>query len=267
MDTHQTNPGNKRFSGKVALITGGASGIGAAVAQRLAAEGARVVIADLSLDAARSAAQAIESNGGIASAVQMDVSKPREVEAAVAFAVETYGGLHYAVNNVGLGASGTPLGEVRIEDWERLLNISLNGVFYGLRYEIPALLASGGGAIVNVSSIAGVWGTHRNAVYVTAKHAIVGLTKAAALDYADQNIRVNAVGPGYIDTPMLRRGTTDERRAALAVRHPVRRLGKAQEVANLITFLLSDEASFMTGSLHMVDGGLTAGFGGAAKAD
>ncbi|CAN5177274.1 SDR family NAD(P)-dependent oxidoreductase [soil metagenome] len=251
------------FADKTAIITGGGSGIGAATAHELARQGASVVIADISLDSAKTTAESITAEGGKASAFQMDVSISSQSADAVDFAVNTYGGLHYAVNNVAIGNSGTPIGEFDLDDWRHQMAVCLDGVLYGLRYEIPAILNAGGGAIVNISSIAGIWGTYTNAAYVTAKHAIIGLTKAAALEYANQGIRVNAVGPGYVETPLVVQNIPAERRAQLGKRHPIGRMGQPQELANLITFLLSDKASFMTGGMYVADGGFTAGYKGS----
>ncbi|MFF7361311.1 3-oxoacyl-ACP reductase FabG [Streptomyces sp. NPDC008125] len=245
------------FTGKVALVTGGASGIGLALSQRLAAGGAAVVVADYDEESARKAVAELTATGARAAAVRLDVTDPASVEAGVRFAVDTFGALHLAVNNAGIGGPAAPTGEYAVEDWNRVVATNLSGVFHSMRYEIPELLKAGGGAIVNISSILGTNGFAQSPAYVAAKHGVVGLTKTAALEYAAQNIRVNAVGPGFIDTPLLR-NTDGPARDHLISLHPAGRLGTSEEVAELAAFLLSDRASFVHGSYHLVDGGYSA---------
>lgn len=246
------------FSGKVAIVTGGASGIGEAVAKALAVGGAKVVVADLNADAAKATADAIVRAGGTAAGFAVDVADPKQNEAMVAFAQKTYGALHLAVNNAGIGGAAAPTGEYPIDAWEKVIGVNLNGVFYGMRYEIPAIIASGGGSIVNMASILGSVGFANSPAYVAAKHGVVGLTKNAAIEYAKHGVRVNSIGPGFIDTPLLSKNLTPDVLTFIAGLHPVGRLGKSEEVAALTTFLLSDAASFITGSYHLVDGGYTA---------
>jgi NAD(P)-dependent dehydrogenase (short-subunit alcohol dehydrogenase family) len=250
--------GDGRFAGKVAVVTGAASGIGAAVAAALAAGGAQVVVADINLQAAERMVATVGEAGGATAAVQANVADPAGVEAMVKFAVDTYGGLDIAVNNAGIGGELNQTASYSLESWQQVININLSGVFYCMRYQIPAMLARGGGAIVNVASILGAVGTANSPAYVAAKHGVVGLTKATALEYATQGIRVNSVGPGYIATPLLDASLDADTLKALTELHPVKRLGKDKEVAALIVFLASDEASFITGSYHLVDGGYTA---------
>ena len=246
------------FSGKVAFVTGAASGIGEAVAVQLAERGAKVAVADLKLDAAEKVAAAIKANGGEAIAVAVDVADIAQVEKAISQVVDTYGQLNLAVNNAGIGGRAAKAGDYTFEDWHKVIDVNLNSVFYSMKYEIAAMLKSGGGAIVNMASILGTNGFAQAPAYVTAKHGVVGLTKAAAIDYAKEGIRVTAVGPGFIETPLLGSATPEEVKNGLRALHPVGRLGQPDEVAALTLFLLSDEASFVTGSYHLVDGGYAA---------
>jgi NAD(P)-dependent dehydrogenase (short-subunit alcohol dehydrogenase family) len=249
------------FAGKAALVTGGASGIGRAVAEELAGEGVRVLVHDRDEKAARLAAEAITAAGGTAAALTGDVGDPAAVRAGVQAAVDAYGGLHFAVNNAGITGPGGPLADYDDSDgfaaYRRLMDVNLDSVYYGMRYEIPAIIAAGGGAIVNVSSVLGLVAGPNAAPYTAAKHGVAGLTKAAGAAYAARGVRINSVHPGYIDTPLLAQATP-EMTQAIAARHPIGRLGTAAEVAHLVVFLLSDKASFITASQHVVDGGYTA---------
>ena len=240
------------FAGKVAIVTGGASGIGAAIVRDLAARGAKVVVADFNGEgAARIAGEAGEG----ARAFTVDVADAAQVEAMVDFAVQAFGRLDLAVNNAGIAGPSAPIAETQLDDWHRVIAINLHGVFYGMRYQIPAMLESGGGAIVNMSSILGSVGWRGSVGYVAAKHALLGMTRTAALEYAARGVRVNAVGPAFIATPLVEQALDDAARAAVVALHPAGRLGTPEEVAALTNFLLSDAASFVNGSYHPVDGG------------
>jgi NAD(P)-dependent dehydrogenase (short-subunit alcohol dehydrogenase family) len=246
------------FEGKVAIVTGGGSGIGEACCKELAAKGAKVVVSDINLEGAERVAREIADAGGTASAVEQDTAKPEDSQRVVRHAVETYGALHLAVNNAGIGGKQAPAGETDLADWDRVIDINLNGVMYGMRYQIPAMLEAGEGcAIVNMASIHGAVAAIGNGAYTASKHGVVGLTKNAAAEYGPQGLRVNCVGPGYIMTPLLENNLTEDVLEILETKHPLGRLGRSEEVSHLVCFLLSDDASFITGSYHLVDGGYT----------
>ena len=246
------------FSGRTAIVTGAASGLGREIALELGASGALVIVSDLKDEACRGVVDEIAAAGGRAKAFAADVTDEDAMREMASFAEKDCGGLHMAVNNAGIGGPSMPTGDYTTQDWRRVIDINLNGVFYGMRWQIPAMLRTGGGTIVNMSSILGSVGFANSAPYVAAKHGLLGLTKTAAMEYAQQGIRVNAVGPAFIDTPLLSANLSPEVMEGLAALHPMGRIGKPAEVSALTCFLLSNRASFITGSYHLVDGGYTA---------
>jgi NAD(P)-dependent dehydrogenase (short-subunit alcohol dehydrogenase family) len=248
----------KSLENKVAIITGGGSGIGKAISLLYANEGAKVVVSDIDEKGGNETVSEIKSNGGEATFVKSDTSKPDDSKNLVEQSVKQFGGLHLAVNNAGIGGPISPVGEYPVDGWDKVIAINLSGVFYGMRYQISAMLKSSGGNIVNMASILGKVGAKGSAAYVAAKHGVIGLTETAALEYADQNIRVNSIGPGYILTPLLTKSLSDEAMKALVGLHPMGRLGASEEVAELALWLNSDKASFVTGAYYNVDGGYLA---------
>ncbi len=249
-----------KLDGRVALITGAASGIGRATALLFAEEGAKVVVADWDEAKGRRVAEEIGRAGGSAAFVRVDVSQPEQVEAMVRTAVETYGGLHVLFNNAGVEDEEAPTADYSLEAWDRVININLRGVFLGMKYGIPQMLKGGGGSIINNASVAGLVGFPYSAAYCASKGGIIALTKAAALDYARQRIRVNVICPGVIWTPMVERvvAPSEEIRKTLESMQPIGRFGQAEEVARLALYLASDDSSFCTGAPFIVDGGYVA---------
>ncbi|WP_037319509.1 SDR family NAD(P)-dependent oxidoreductase [Salegentibacter sp. Hel_I_6] len=245
------------LKGKVALITGAASGIGESTAILFAAEGARVFLTDIDVEKGEKLAKRIEENGGEAVFFKADTAKPEDSEKSVSEILRQFGKLDIAVNNAGIGGAQQPVGEYPIEAWDKVIAINLSGVFYGMRYQIPAMLKNGAGSIINVASILGSVGFANSAAYVAAKHGVVGLTKSAALEYSAKGIRVNSVGPAFIKTPLLKGLDKDLLNQLIKV-HPIGRLGMADEVAQMFLWLASDKASFATGAYYPIDGGYLA---------
>lgn len=243
---------------KVAIVTGAGSGIGREVAYKYAAEGASVVVSDINEAGGNETVATILSKGGKAAFYKADTSSAADNEALVNFTIKTFGALHIACNNAGIGGPSAPTGEYPLDGWEKVISVNLNGVFYGMRYQIPAMLKAGEGAIVNIASILGQVGFAGSSAYVAAKHAVVGLSKNAALEYSSQNIRINSVGPGFIITPLIEKNLTQDVMNFLASKHPIGRLGKSEEVAELVLWLSSPKASFVSGSYYAVDGGYLA---------
>lgn len=246
------------FDGKVAIVTGGGSGIGEAIVKELAAKGSKVVVADRDRAGIDRVVGAAKTAGGTVAGFVIDVADAAQNAAMVEFAQKTFGGLHLAVNNAGIGGPSAPAADYPLDGWKTVIDINLNGVFYGLKYEIPAIMKSGGGAIVNMASILGSVGFANAVAYTSAKHALVGMTRVAAMEYATKGVRVNAVGPGFIDTPLLSKNLDENTLKFVAGLHPMQRLGRPEEVSALTCFLLSERASFITGSYHLVDGGYVA---------
>ena len=250
------------LEGRISLVTGAASGIGRAASLVMAREGATVAVSDINADGGEETLSAIKEAGGDGMFVHADVSRPGDVAALIGQVVSAYGRLDCAYNNAGIeGYMAGRLHEYPEEDWDRLIDVNVKGVWLCLKEEIPQMIQQGGGAIVNTASAAGLVGSRRLSAYVASKHAVVGLTKAAALEYARDGIRVNAVCPGIIDTPMVRRligGRDQEYEATIPVRQPIGRLGTPEEIAESVTWLCSDAASLVTGLAMAVDGGFTA---------
>lgn len=249
---------SKRFEGKVALVTGGASGIGRACALAFAANGADVAVVDRNAELGERVAEEVRASGRRAVYLDADVSDARAAEHMVHETVRHLGRLDCAVNNAGIGGAMNLTGDYDLDEWRRVIDVNLNGVFYCMRYQIPQMVAQGGGAIVNMASILGAVGFATASAYVAAKHGVLGLTKAAALEYAAAGVRINSIGPAFIRTPMVTNAMDEATLGAIAGMHPIGRLGEPEEVAHLTTFLCSDEASFMTGGYYLVDGGYTA---------
>ena len=244
---------------KVALVTGASAGIGLAVAQVWAREGAKVVLSDIDAEGGKKAVADLRAQGHEALFVQTDVGDPKACEALVARTVAHYGRLDVACNNAGISGDSQPTADYSLDAWDKVIRINLSSVFYGMKYQIAAMLINGGGSIVNMASILGAVGFANAPAYSAAKHGVIGLTQAAALDYSAKGVRVNAVGPGFIRTAMISHLEEDQSASdALVAAHPIGRLGRAEEVAELVAWLSSDRASFATGSYYPVDGGYLA---------
>lgn len=248
------------FSGQVALVTGSANGIGRATAQAFAAEGLKVVVADLDVLGGEETVALIQAAGGEALFVSCNVTREADVQNLMARTIEAYGRLDYAFNNAGIEIEKGRLAEGSLEEFDAIMGVNVKGVWLCMKYQLPLLLAQGGGAIVNTASVAGLGAAPKMSIYAASKHAVIGLTKSAAIEYAKKKIRVNAVCPAVIDTDMFRRAyEADPKKAEFAAAmHPVGRIGKVEEIASAVLYLCSDGAAFTTGHALTVDGGATA---------
>ena len=244
----------KQLENKVAIVTGGASGIGKAIVELFVKEGAKVVIADLNEDSGTKLANSL---GEATVFVKADSSSPEDNKKLVDIAVEKFGALNIAVNNAGIGGDAATVGDYKIESWKKVIDINLNGVFYGMHYQLPEI-EKVGGSIINMASILGQAGLANSSAYVAAKHGVVGLTKSAGWEYGTRGVRINAIGPGFISTPLVDDNLDKETLTFLETQHAMQRLGKSEEVAELALWLASDKSSFVTGSYYPVDGGYLA---------
>jgi NAD(P)-dependent dehydrogenase (short-subunit alcohol dehydrogenase family) len=248
-----------RFAGRGILVTGAGSGIGRAAAQLFANEGGRVVVVDQDENEAQATVTSIRQAGGDALAIGADVSREADCRGMVERALAAYGRLHVAFNNAGIGASGFAVADEEEVTWSRLIDVNLKGIFLAMKYEIPAMVGAGGGAIVNTASVAGLVGERGIGAYSASKHGVVGLTRTAALDYIGQGVRINAVCPGATRTRILANWFQDPKvESFILSRHPIGRIAEPEEIARAVLFLASDDASFVVGQALAVDGGLTA---------
>ena len=246
-----------KLKNKVVYITGGGSGIGKACALAFAKEGCKVVIADIDEKNGKKVVKQIEKMGGKAHAIAVDTSDSAAVKDSIDETIKKFKKLDIAVNNAGIGGPQKTTHNYPLDGWHDVIDINLNGVFYGMKYQLPHILKSKG-SIINMASILGAVGTPQSPAYVAAKHGVIGLTKASALAYAGKGVRINAVGPGYVKTPLVTENISDKQMKQLVAAHPVGRLGKPEEIAELVLLLASERASFVTGSYYNIDGGYLA---------
>jgi NAD(P)-dependent dehydrogenase (short-subunit alcohol dehydrogenase family) len=248
-----------QLDNKVAIITGSASGIGKETAMLFAKEGAKVTVSDINVDAGQNVVEEIKENDGTAIFIKANTASADDNRRLVEETVQAFGALHIAVNNAGVGSAFSKVSDIEPADWQRVIDINLTGVFYGMKYQIPAMIEAQGGSIINMASILGQAAFQGSAAYVASKHGVVGLTKTGALDHALDKIRVNAIGPGFIYTGLVNEDTMGkEAILALEEKHAMHRLGESKEIAAMCLFLASDAASFITGSYYPVDGGYLA---------